>query len=1710
MIYLNDNLLTMEGILGRIKQALEAEEQAAKSAAGRGSGAGSSSSSAATKETLKFERDNKYALKRLGNLLERRYRDVLKKDDEDAPALEVPNFSLYFALVGLVKDFVAVAKQGDEERRQGAQTILKNFEDSSSELPDIDKKFHALDEHYGYFGTESDDDEEEDDEAEQEDTDDEDSSLLRKQHAKQLFEQLAKAIHFQLTLFEKHDDKLVEEYAYHFAYKLMVLFVDQAALDRDDFDVNRQFAEISAKTAQLMDIPNKKRKPLHDTLIDLEIPEEDDVEDLAGWQALIQENPTEALRYFEEAPRIEDAIAAKANINTAGKTPDEIAEERRAFLRAPKTLSEAKAIFDALTYPRQAENLAFAKLCARYKVSNKRFEAALDYIKTGWPKKTEDNLPDVSFQETINNEVYCWVKLPPTDKRALIMGDITTCCQSIDGESAECVKDSVARSDNGVYVLLRKKKRADATPIINNNGVAEINDTDFNVVGQSYTWMSSTGNVCLDSFEGVTSLSPEVIQRMTDGFASRARQINPGIKRATLGMGGNTPRGIFPETSAAEKMRQGTFYGDAKNQYLIQSKGLPWTEQTQQKYEALCAENKTEHFKAALDYILLYLPSDESISELLDALKNQPELASKLTLGSVQCLLLLTKTPSPDTIIHWLDSPSLIANTTALEKLLLAHGSYFKQEDITHLLSFDEIKGICQGLQYVNASRHFPLSASVLKETQLPNGYTFESFSKLMVILFNREPKGATPKPFETLVAETLAFIQKFKLTPPETSADCIALLLSEDAIELYNLGLPIETLAAIKDKDKLEVLLSLNHRNVFTGSSKFRRATGDSFLDVFKQLIALDYSVDELKDINLLSQFIVELGARDANGRLLSPIVFFNEISATQRANIKRMSPIITDWSCMKDTDLVDLLKALDQPQSPLLSDIFLKAYRGEFVSLKELSQVSADKLVHLSAFLERVFNNYDMTLVAEYERVDLIFKRLLENGELNEQEVSALADLTIQLLQFKDRHSVNLKQTEGLSVKGLTRLLQNKQLLLQETVHGTPFFPAKAFGLMHATAELTEQSYMHDTKKLGDMAVFMKKLLDYRKFMGEYDLKIVHQDSFLVDDSQYGRGIPHNKLCLKSLNGKLVYSVKTPDIPWEIEKDIPYADRIPSEVADQPTDIDAPDPLTIEALKQVHQQILEIALSRKHIKLSSGHEKKRAQIKAVDAILDKLRGKPVADLQVALEGLSLTDLNIAMGRLFLFTQNLEAWVHELEQTPVVIPMTDVTIENIRAGLIRRAATPGNSKLILSDLGNVLRLLPPQEMEQLVLGLGGDLLFLIQDEASLSFMLSHLLPKQAQVVKDTLDKMKQDGIAAITPTIAEKNTPTVNNKTPTYSANEKVDAFIKNCLALLNSSDFKQGIYYKALKNGCVSLTPTELSEIFTALNDGKLYLMVGDYRLSEILLALQPEQIKAVLQALKTEDIAQCVNPGYFAYEFAKFTPLQITATLTSLENRVSHLIPNRGYAYGIAKDNLKKDAQKQAFWEAIGARFFELPQGLDEKENVSMLKELLKDPNVKNPEFKKQMSQLLIPLYLAEWCDAQNTTQQKAQAETGLKACWAHVRNDFLSANAPESYREAVEFEPEIFLKVYFSINECLSQTTGNATTAFRDKVHLVWLQEVLTGKAPYDEKKYKELGDVLEKGGAADKLVRSVGVQELLFERKLEGQEPKTGPNVASPS
>lgn len=423
------------------------------------------------------------------------------------------------------------------------------------------------------------------------------------------FIELAISCRTLIVLFEKNNTA-EDTMAYEYAYKLMAIFLNPTQVNSTSFDT------LSRETHKL--VTQCDSPTFHDALlVKLEpLPHATEFTDKEGWRAFIKKEGVKAFPFFIMANNIEEAIK-----NSFGETAQ----------RAPKSLNEAKSMVRLCSYTRVKEDEAFAQICYNYNVSEARFNCCLDIMNTiNWPQnmKSSDFIPNITITGVGDMTGLYWLKVPPKDKRALILGDITYCCQSIGGNAEPCVLDAITLPNNGLYVLVKQRKANTNALIID----GEINDKDFKIIGQSYIWKSKNQNICLDSIEYLKDeVTHSAIKSIITEFANTLLQENPDIRYVTLGQGGKTPENLFANASVAEEMREGLMYGDANHQYCVAK--TPHARLTEAQSEALdrLLSPYPSAFRTNIHYLSVYLADSEHIVEKLrDILEHDPSLANDL------------------------------------------------------------------------------------------------------------------------------------------------------------------------------------------------------------------------------------------------------------------------------------------------------------------------------------------------------------------------------------------------------------------------------------------------------------------------------------------------------------------------------------------------------------------------------------------------------------------------------------------------------------------------------------------------------------------------------------------------------------------------------------------------------------------------------------------------------------------------------------------------------------------------------------------------------------------------------------------------------------------------------------------------------------------------------------------------------------------------
>ena len=326
-----------------------------------------------------------------------------------------------------------------------------------------------------------------------------------------------------------------------YAYKMMILFGKEPDRAFNNFT---KFVQSHASNLQ---------KPIHDVFIhNIPVKGECNIE---AWKIFMMKSGVEVLKNIENAPKIEK----KLNGNV------------------PKNLNELQEILPELTYNRFKENPKMAKIFKQYDVSEKIFDRSLDLIASGQIKiKDKDALPNVTIDvaQEVNPEyknLYL-VKLPEGNLRGLILGKITDCCQSINGNSETCVIDGMTRENNGFYVLIKANPKQTFDP--NKIDWNSFEKNGHEIIGQGYTWLSQFNNMVIDSWENLRptvndTMMPDILAK----FAQKVTENNKTVSMVMLGKGGKTPQEFadkgYTMNPFPDKLKEGYMYGDARNQYIL-------------------------------------------------------------------------------------------------------------------------------------------------------------------------------------------------------------------------------------------------------------------------------------------------------------------------------------------------------------------------------------------------------------------------------------------------------------------------------------------------------------------------------------------------------------------------------------------------------------------------------------------------------------------------------------------------------------------------------------------------------------------------------------------------------------------------------------------------------------------------------------------------------------------------------------------------------------------------------------------------------------------------------------------------------------------------------------------------------------------------------------------------------------------------------------
>ncbi|MDF3047930.1 MAG: hypothetical protein K0R73_1048 [Candidatus Midichloriaceae bacterium] len=392
------------------------------------------------------------------------------------------------------------------------------------------------------------------------------------------------------------------------AYKAMVLF------GKDPKNALQGWEKFMGEHASNL------ANPIHDIFI-YDLPKSGTFT-LRRWQSLIKKDGMKVVKALPNADKIEAKLG-----------------------KDPKDVKEMSATLAQLSYARGSKKAELANLCYHYSVSKDRFNRILDLIADGTIRfKEKDSIPEVflDIEEEVDPAAknQYLVKLPANDPRAMILGDITNCCQSIGGDAELCVIDGITMKNQAFYVLISTKNPIKSAEEIKWDTFEESGNR---ILGQGYVWRSEENNLVFDSWENKGAENDDKIVRGLPVLAQKMMAKDHSISRVLIGKSRKTPKTFKDKknTPITESIKEGYQYTDSYDQVeiaasvqLLNARGelrekfslddtLEFIVSVKQAEE--CNKLSTQEFKTAIEnrFILPAL-SAEDIRELSAVKAQEP------------------------------------------------------------------------------------------------------------------------------------------------------------------------------------------------------------------------------------------------------------------------------------------------------------------------------------------------------------------------------------------------------------------------------------------------------------------------------------------------------------------------------------------------------------------------------------------------------------------------------------------------------------------------------------------------------------------------------------------------------------------------------------------------------------------------------------------------------------------------------------------------------------------------------------------------------------------------------------------------------------------------------------------------------------------------------------------------------------------------------
>jgi len=288
----------------------------------------------------------------------------------------------------------------------------------------------------------------------------------------------------------------------------------------------------------------------------------------------------------------------------------DVVEELGKVMTVHDLYPKLREVVSLIRFSNEDDNLDIANFCYRYNIPERIFDKIVTEILPH--KKTEDDLPEISFFVEIGKSQAWFEKLPAGDSSGLFLGKMTGCCQFIGGDAELSVIDGFTKRDAGFYVIK------------NAAGV---------VRAQSYAWIGVNENkervLVLDSYEHWSEEKQYFIPIMQ---LLLKKIIQFGFTELYVGIGGKTPKLSNVVTSSNIVPRDDSLYRymDSKTVYKITDK-VALQEEYQLGYSIVPCKNFEEFLsknpvlnwrQLEMDYSKLLATLDSSFVDFLKTYSN--------------------------------------------------------------------------------------------------------------------------------------------------------------------------------------------------------------------------------------------------------------------------------------------------------------------------------------------------------------------------------------------------------------------------------------------------------------------------------------------------------------------------------------------------------------------------------------------------------------------------------------------------------------------------------------------------------------------------------------------------------------------------------------------------------------------------------------------------------------------------------------------------------------------------------------------------------------------------------------------------------------------------------------------------------------------------------------------------------------------------------